>query len=202
MKTECVIWPQYKDRAGYGTTYHEGRVRKAHRVAYCLFHNIAIESIDGLLVRHDCDNPSCVNPEHLSLGNHKDNTADRIKRNRSYHPSGEKNIGSKLSEEQIAEIRAIHIPRKKGFSTSCLAKKYGVSPSWIGRVIAGNVRNGEAEGPLFLTFEGKTQTPYEWSEDERVKIGARAIIERKRKGMSDADALFAPARKWGGRKHD
>lgn len=192
MKTNCIIWTGYKDRAGYGTVHHDGKLRKAHRIAYCQANNISIETINGLCVRHTCDNPSCVNPEHLLLGTGKQNVADRIVRNRSHHPNGAKNNAVKLTREQVEEIRAKYIPRKKGFNAESLAKEYGVSPTWIGRIVAGSPWKDVPEKSLFLTFEGKTLTPYDWAKDERVQLTARGIIERKRRGLSDAEALFAP----------
>ncbi|NIC05759.1 HNH endonuclease [Billgrantia bachuensis] len=60
----------------------EGRTIGAHRVAYCKANGLQLASIDGLVVRHKCDNKSCVNPAHLEVGDHSDNIRDAIERGR------------------------------------------------------------------------------------------------------------------------
>ena len=55
------------------------KVMGAHRASYTIFHG---EIPDGMMVCHTCDNPRCVNPEHLFLGASKDNTQDMMKKER------------------------------------------------------------------------------------------------------------------------
>ena len=93
---------------------------------------------EGLVVRHKCDNPACVNPEHLELGTHQDNTNDKIKRGRFRQGNvyGSKNNFAKLTEEQVLEIRKTHIKgvgSRKG-NTKELANKYGVSITLINQI--------------------------------------------------------------------
>ena len=59
----------------------------------------------GMLVLHRCDNPKCVNPDHLYIGTHADNTADMIARDRINLKYGTDNVNAKLSEEQVITIR-------------------------------------------------------------------------------------------------
>jgi hypothetical protein len=75
----CWVWTAAKCSSGYGNFYFGGRVVQAHRVALALFRGIdAGES----LVCHHCDNPKCVNPDHLFLGTHQDNADDKMRKGR------------------------------------------------------------------------------------------------------------------------
>lgn len=77
---DCIPWDRAVDRDGYGRAKHEGKTWKAHRLAYVL----AFGPIPaGLEVRHSCDNPPCVNVDHLSLGTHAENMQDMVDRGRS-----------------------------------------------------------------------------------------------------------------------
>lgn len=76
----CWEWQGTKFNTGYGQFCVAGLTRSAHRVCFELTKGLIPE---GLLVRHTCDNPGCVNPAHLLLGTIKDNTWDMINRGRS-----------------------------------------------------------------------------------------------------------------------
>ncbi|MET3700175.1 HNH endonuclease [Bacillus oleivorans] len=88
---------------------------------------------EGLCIRHKCDNPQCINPEHLELGTHFDNMQDKVKRGRQ--PRGEDIYSHVLTEEEVIEIKKLlnmrHILIKD------IAKIYGVNPSTIG-----DIKNG------------------------------------------------------------
>jgi len=94
-KTEsCWLWRNALHSAGYGKLGIGGRGGKqvyAHRFSYEM-HFGAIE--EGLIVRHKCDNPRCVNPDHLELGTQRDNVDDMMGRGRNNprrgknHPKG------------------------------------------------------------------------------------------------------------------
>lgn len=79
VETECIPWSGALFRDGYGRKYLKGRYLLAHRWAW----EQANGPIpDGLVVRHKCDNPSCVNPDHLELGSQGDNVRDAVERGR------------------------------------------------------------------------------------------------------------------------
>jgi hypothetical protein len=59
---QCWEWFGYRDKDNYGMLKVKGKDYRAHRISYCLFHNIPNTK---LLVLHICNNPSCVNPHHL-----------------------------------------------------------------------------------------------------------------------------------------
>lgn len=139
---DCIEWPAYRDENGYGRVYYKGKYRPAHRVAYCKHHEIEIESIKGLKVRHTCDNPPCVNPNHLLLGTDAQNMLDKVERGRQAHNSGIKNGQAKLTEEQVDEIRATYILKSEKFGSRALAQKFGVSKLTIQRIISGSRWSG------------------------------------------------------------
>ena len=76
---ECWIWTAYTKTDGYGQFKFDGKMRGAHRMAWLLTNG---EIPDGMLVCHTCDNPSCVNPNHLFLGTNQDNADDKMNKGR------------------------------------------------------------------------------------------------------------------------
>ncbi len=86
---------------------------------------------EGLWVLHKCDNPSCINIEHLFLGNAKDNVDDKIKKHRDKYCVCEKHGMSKLTEKQVLEILSI-----KNKSHGEISKMYNVSRSQIQRIMS------------------------------------------------------------------
>ena len=108
----CIEWVGASCR-GYGSITLHGEKYKTHRVMYEeMFGDIP----RGLFVCHTCDNPSCVNPEHLFLGSQLDNMRDMIAKGRQPDRSGENNPRSKLSKEDVLLIRRLAeegTPRQK-----------------------------------------------------------------------------------------
>lgn len=79
--SDCVEWTGRRTATGYGRLVRGGKHLYAHRWTYQQEHG-PIPA--GMLVRHTCDNPPCVNPEHLVLGTQADNMRDMAERGRSY----------------------------------------------------------------------------------------------------------------------
>jgi hypothetical protein len=130
----CWEWQRSKDKDGYGYIKKDQKTTKAHRVSYEL-HYGPIEN--GLWVLHRCDNPSCVNPEHLWLGTAKDNSDDMIAKGRAVAPKpnmkGERNPNSRLTAEDVQWIRDNY---RWGRGPE-FAKKFGVIPIMINRIVRG-----------------------------------------------------------------
>jgi hypothetical protein len=122
----CVISPYKPGKRGYP------RMRKNGKTVYC--HRAAWEDKHGpipggLCVLHKCDNPRCVNVDHLFLGTRPDNSSDMVQKDRSTH--GELNPRAKLNTKQVAEIKASNEP------TSILVRRFNVSRATIKYIRSG-----------------------------------------------------------------
>ena len=140
-KNCCWEWISSKNNSGYGNFSVNGVTNRAHRVSYFIFNkNIP----QGMCVLHKCDNRSCVNPNHLFLGTHKDNMCDMDTKGRRGTAIGEKNGThtcpetvhkgsengqSKLTESLVIEIRSKYA--KGEADTYKLADLYNVSQAAI-----------------------------------------------------------------------
>lgn len=125
-KSGCWEW-QRSRRNGYGMIAWKGREHSAHRLSYETFVGPIPK---GLVVRHGCDNPCCVNPNHLRLGTQRDNVIDREIRGRR-DVRGEQVGTSKLTEQQVREIKSSNL------SLLTLAKKFDVDKSNIHAIKSG-----------------------------------------------------------------
>lgn len=130
--TGCWNWigMRKNGKRPYGRTYVGSRtdgtrkVVSAHRHSYEVFNG----PIGDLHVCHRCDNPPCVNPDHLFLGTAKDNADDRDRKGRNSPAPvyrGASGTNAKLTDAQVAEIRA------STESSAAIAPRYGVCDSHI-----------------------------------------------------------------------
>jgi hypothetical protein len=125
----CWLWKGGHYPQGYGRIMIDGTTWVASRLSYTVYKNPIPK---GLLVRHRCDNPRCVNPDHLLLGTHQDNTEDKIERGR--HSHGESHAAAKLTEDQVRKIRQL---KASGYKTiASLAKAYDMHPHTIRLIIS------------------------------------------------------------------
>lgn len=131
----CWNWTACKDHKGYGIIRIDGKNRATHRVSYELFKGKIPKGkgYHGTCVLHSCDNPGCINPEHLRLGTNRENILDMIQKGRNVVLRGKLCHKAKLTEKQVLEIREKFIPYV--YTTIMLAKEYGVDPSTIGHMI-------------------------------------------------------------------
>jgi len=99
----CLLWLAACNAAGYGLCGISRRSVLAHRLAWEAAHG---PIPDGLHVLHKCDVPSCVNVDHLWLGSHQDNMADKFHKGRAKGGKGERARHAKLTAADVLAIRA------------------------------------------------------------------------------------------------
>lgn len=124
----CWEWTGCRDGDGYGS--FKGDVRgipyqRAHRFSYALHKG---DVPKGMHVCHTCDNPSCVNPDHLWIGTNRENMHDKIAKNRHNIRKGEDNAHAKITQEQAQQILVDPRPY------TLIAAEYGLMPSTIGSI--------------------------------------------------------------------
>jgi len=128
-ENECWEWQAGRIPTGYGHFWMNGRHEMAHRVSYFLHKG---KFRERLLIMHKCDNPPCVNPNHLVTGTSSDNMLDSILKGRK--PTGEDAPRPvyKLKNSDVVEIRSLGAG---GATHSSLAQKFNVSKSLITNIL-------------------------------------------------------------------
>jgi len=119
----CWLSLYSPDRHGYGRFKLGQRCVSVHRVAY---QTLVGPVPEGMHVLHLCDVRACINPNHLFLGTHKDNMADRTAKGRDGRVAGGHH---KLTPSQIEE--AMRLRMGGIMSRGAIAKKFGVNGSTI-----------------------------------------------------------------------
>ncbi len=136
--SSCWLWtgakqhPKRSQPIGYGVMLVRPRPRYAmlaHRLSWELFRSPVP---DALRVLHKCDNPPCVNPDHLFLGTQGDNMEDCVSKGRK--EKGESHFRARLTESQVLEIRGKH---ESGIGYPTLAKEYRVGKTTIEDIVTG-----------------------------------------------------------------
>jgi hypothetical protein len=125
----CWFWTAGCFANGYGLFAFKSKPRLAHRISF-LIHNK--KEASGV-VRHTCDNPKCVNPKHLIEGTQYQNIHDMISRGRRVISKGENNGHSKLTNEQVKDLRILYERTK--FNQTKKAIELGISQSTLSRIL-------------------------------------------------------------------
>jgi len=133
--TESGCWETRlaKTPLGYGRLYSAGgRANRRHLLAHRVVAARMIRPAGSdELVCHSCDNPPCINPDHLFIGSNDDNLDDMRSKDRDTH--GEASLLAKLTDVQVAAIRSIY---REGRTTQReLALQFDVSQSQISRIV-------------------------------------------------------------------
>ena len=144
VSKDCWVWTGACNRVGYGHLFWGGEWWLAHRLSWFLTKG---QIPKGMLVCHRCDNPCCVNPDHLFLGTQSDNLRDSVKKGRwnngdrhwtRRHPEkvtcGSSHWNAKLTDSSAREILQMAM---SGHSQRALAKRFGVSPRTIQDLLRG-----------------------------------------------------------------
>lgn len=127
----CWLWSGVTLSSGYGQIRVQNRKWLAHRLSWSLNKGLLPA---GALVLHRCDVRSCVNPDHLFLGDHRDNIVDCIQKGRYKNLGGETAPNKKLSWTQVA---AIQEALARGDTQQSIADKHRVSRSNISAIKRG-----------------------------------------------------------------
>lgn len=132
-----ACWPwlggTYKLRGGYGAVHTLGSAstrqqRPAHRAM--LEATLGRRLLPGMYACHTCDNPPCINPDHLYEGTAADNRRDMVERGRSRRDLT--SPGGVLTASQVREIRAIHRQQRGE-----LAARFGISTTMVSIIVHG-----------------------------------------------------------------
>jgi len=148
---ECWLWTGARtgtagsaDRYGYlgaipaSSNGPAVPAKRAHVASWEIRHGQPVPS--GMTVCHTCDVPLCVNPDHLFAGTQGDNNRDRAAKGREANRHGSRNPNSKLTPEQVAEIRQRY---SEGESQGVLAREFGVIQPHVSRIVRGESWTGE-----------------------------------------------------------
>lgn len=187
----CWPWTGCRSKQGYGYLNVGGKYTRTSRLSYVL--NVA-PIPPGMIVRHRCDNPPCVNPSHLLVGTHLDNVRDARERGRA--ATGARNgrhtmpdrtargarnglPGSKLTTNEVREIR-ISLAGK--VSRRSLAARFGVSVSAINLIATGRAWwwvDGFADKPAEPKRERATSARLNAEQVENARALIGTLSERK-----------------------
>lgn len=129
----CWVWSATCFQFGHGRVKIKSKDLKAHRVSW-EYHKGPIP--DGMFVLHTCDNPPCINPEHLFLGTQLENMRDMHSKNRNVSSLGEKHGRSKLTEVEVKQIKNMLLEGR--YSHREIGEGFGVTGAAITQIAIGN----------------------------------------------------------------
>ena len=141
LATGCWNWVGGKGNNGYGRIRINDKFYLPHRASYVIFVG---DIPEGMCVCHKCDNPSCINPEHLFVGTRNDNMQDALRKGRLKIPksiSTQFEIGHKPKNRSLSNNQVLEIKRmlKDGFTIHDISSTLN-----IGRHTINNIKRGHS----------------------------------------------------------
>jgi hypothetical protein len=133
----CWEWQGPRSPAGYGFGSIRSQTRGAHRIAWEIV-NGSIPA--GKFIRHICDNPPCVRPDHLRIGEPAENSADMVARGRSYRGprTGKTARGSEVGTARFTEAQVLEMRRlfAEGMARRAIAEQFAADYSHVCDIVA------------------------------------------------------------------
>lgn len=130
---KCWVWKMCLANK-YGTFSYRVCRKKIEVSSHVFSYQLSFGGVGDKHVLHFCDNPPCVNPNHLFLGTHSDNMKDMISKGRGSPKYGEYSGKSKLTNDSA---RRVHQLRAQGWKYEDIATELHVADSTVGNVITG-----------------------------------------------------------------
>jgi hypothetical protein len=132
----CWEWKGARNKLGYGILGRHADGKHTHWLAHRFhWHNEIGPIPEGMCVLHKCDNPPCVNLDHLFLGTRIDNSNDKVSKGRQFISAGVKNGRARLTEKDIPQIRILI---GLGYKDNYIANLYNVADATIWQIRKGN----------------------------------------------------------------
>lgn len=128
--TPCILYTGTRFKGKYGWVQHQSKAVLAHRLAYAQANKLDVWSMGGI-VMHTCDNPPCINPEHLQLSTQRENVLDMHRKGRGGH--------TKLTHDQVSVIRSRYVAYCPINGSAALGREFGVSQPIISRLVNGHI---------------------------------------------------------------
>jgi hypothetical protein len=140
MPSGCWEWQRCLNDTGYGRFGFKHQTIASHRFSATYLAGLTLNT--GDCVCHRCDNPACVNPDHLFVGSHSDNMRDMTAKGRNRYPNnkGMNHGASKLTDIQVKDIRLRvehdrnYVGPKSGIQKR-LSIEYSVSEDYVRRIV-------------------------------------------------------------------
>ena len=132
----CHVWPYGRLKSGgYGTVWFQGKLHRAHRLAFELHHAGVVPALSWVL--HHCDNPPCCNPAHLYAGDDADNARDRVLRGRNVEPTPRYGVDHHAAKLSTYRVRLARRRFAAGETVEAIGHALGVTPSTVHAAIIG-----------------------------------------------------------------